>query len=92
MFNVRNVSFVPFANKMPILFSGIEVLHKYINGVELLLRLESSNLDLCHIFGLISQARCMLKLHNLAWSQFNKPYLPFGLLLWGHAYKSTSVD
>ena len=42
------------------LFSGTEVLHKNINGVESLSMSESSNLDLCDIFGLISQARYML--------------------------------
>ena len=58
MLKVRNVSFVPFTlREFLILFSDAEILHKNINGVESLSRSESSNLDLCDIFGLISQAR-----------------------------------
>ena len=58
--------FCPIFREFPILFSGSEVLPKTIhgvediNGVESLSRSESSNLYLCDIFGLISQARYML--------------------------------
>ena len=60
----------PIFREFPILFSDTEVLHTNINGVESLSRSESSNLDLCNIFGLISQARYMLfslprELYNL---------------------------
>ena len=48
MFKVRNVG------ECPILFSGAEMPPKIITGVESLSRSESSNLDICDIFGLVT--------------------------------------